>query len=37
MVKAMMEHANYNILSQSSQAMLAQANQISSGILSLLQ
>ena len=37
MAKAMMEHAKYNILSQSSQAMLAQANQISSGILSLLQ
>ncbi|WP_303817203.1 flagellin [Selenomonas ruminantium] len=37
MAKAMMEHAKYNILSQSSQAMLAQANQNSSGVLSLLQ
>lgn len=37
MAKTMMEHAKYNILSQSAQAMLAQANQNSSGVLNLLQ
>ncbi|WP_303815974.1 flagellin [Selenomonas ruminantium] len=37
MAKTMMEHAKYNILSQSAQSMLAQANQNSSGVLSLLQ
>ena len=37
MAKAMMEHAKYNILSQSAQSMLAQANQNSSSVLSLLQ
>ena len=37
MAKAMMDNAKYNILSQSAQAMLAQANQNSSGVLSLLQ
>lgn len=35
--KTMMDHAKYNILSQSAQAMLAQANQNSNGVLSLLQ
>jgi len=37
MAKAMTEHAKYNILSQSAQSMLAQANQNSSSVLSLLQ
>ncbi len=37
MAKAMMEHAKYNLLSQSAQSMLAQANQNSSSVLSLLQ
>lgn len=37
MAKAMMDNAKYNILSQSAQSMLAQANQNSSSVLSLLQ
>lgn len=37
MAKEAAEHAKYSILSQSSQAMLAQANQISSNVLNLLQ
>ena len=37
MAKEAMEHAKYSILSQSSQAMLAQANQVSSSVLNLLQ
>lgn len=37
MAKEATEHAKYSILSQSSQAMLAQANQVSSSVLNLLQ
>lgn len=37
MAKEMTEYTKYNILQQSAQAMLAQANQNSSGVLSLLQ
>lgn len=37
MAKTMMEYAKHNILSQASQSMLAQANQSSQGVLSLLQ
>lgn len=37
MAKEAMEHAKYQILTQSSQAMLAQANQVSSTVLNLLQ
>ncbi len=37
MVKEMMEYTKYNLLTQSSQAMLAQANQNGSQVLSLLQ
>ena len=37
MAKEMTAYAKYNILSQSSQAMLAQANQSSSNVLNLLQ
>ena len=37
MAKEAMEHAKYQILSQSSQAMLAQANQVASSVLNLLQ
>ena len=37
MARTMMEYAKYNILSQASQSMLAQANQSPQGVLSLLQ
>ena len=37
MAKEMAEYTKYNILSQSAQAMLAQANQSSSAVLGLLQ
>ncbi|SHK48953.1 flagellin [Selenomonas ruminantium] len=37
MAKTMMEHAKYNILTQSAQSMLAQSNQNSSNVLNLLQ
>ena len=37
MAKEITEYTKYNILTQSSQAMLAQANQNGSAILSLLQ
>lgn len=37
MAKTMMEHAKYTILTQSTQSMLAQSNQNSSSVLSLLQ
>ena len=37
MAKEMTAYAKYNILSQSSQAMLAHANQAGSAVLSLLQ
>ena len=37
MAKAMTEYTKYNVLTQSAQAMLAQANQSSSQVLSLLQ
>ena len=37
MAKEAMEHAKYQILSQSSQTMLAQANQVASNVLNLLQ
>lgn len=37
MAKTMMEYARCNILQQAAQSMLAQANQIPSGVLSLLQ
>ncbi len=37
MAKEMMGYVKYNILTQSSQAMLAQANQNGSQVLSLLQ
>ena len=37
MAREAMEHAKYQILSQSSQAMLAQANQAASSVLNLLQ
>lgn len=37
MAKTMMEHAKYTILTQSAQSMLAQSNQNSSSVLSLLQ
>ncbi len=37
MAKAMTDYTKSNILTQTAQAMLAQANQSSSGVLSLLQ
>lgn len=37
MAKEMTEYTKFNVLTQSAQAMLAQANQNSSGVLSLLQ
>ena len=37
MAKEMTEYTKYNVLQQASQSMLAQANQTSSGVLSLLQ
>lgn len=37
MAKTMMSYARYNILSQGSQSMLAQANQTPQSVLSLLQ
>ena len=37
MAKTMMEYARCSILQQSAQSMLAQANQLPSGVLSLLQ
>lgn len=37
MAKTMMSYAKYNILSQGSQSMLAQANQTPQSVLSLLQ
>ncbi len=37
MAKEMVEYSKYNILSQASQSMLAQANQSTQGVLSLLQ
>ena len=37
MAKEMTEYTKFNLLTQSAQAMLAQANQNASGVLSLLQ
>ena len=37
MAKEMMEYAKTNVLSQSSQAMLAQSNQMANNVFSLLQ
>lgn len=37
MAKSVVEHAKYNLLTQASQSMLAQANQMPQGVLSLLQ
>jgi len=37
MAAEMVEYSKYNILSQASQSMLAQANQSTQGVLSLLQ